>query len=134
MLLFISYQYLIKPELHIPNNCKNCKNKHQVFDINNIHTMTCVFMLSHVHKEDHLHCETCCVCSGSWSVLTDVCREGDLVDSRVQVDDVGRGFERVKVSCQPLEETEATEHRGRQAACQQNTCQIKPINLNSKIR
>lgn len=51
---------------------------------------------------------------GNWSVLTDVCGEGDLVDSRVQVDDVGWGFERVKVSSQPLEETEAprSEHRG----------------------
>lgn len=47
----------------------------------------------------------CSVCPGNRSVLTDVCREGDLVDGRVQVDDIWRSFKIVKVSRQPLEET-----------------------------
>ena len=38
--------------------------------------------------------------------LTDVCGEGDLVDGGVQVDDVRRSLEGVKVGRQPLQGTQ----------------------------
>lgn len=37
---------------------------------------------------------------------TNVCRERDLVDGGVQVDDIWRSFEGMQVSRQPLQETE----------------------------
>lgn len=45
--------------------------------------------------------------TGRW-VLTDVCRERYFMDGRVQVDDVGGRFDRVKVSRQPLQDTQKT--------------------------
>lgn len=41
--------------------------------------------------------------SGHSPVLTDVCGEGDLVDGGIQVDDVWRRLQQVKLSRQPLQ-------------------------------